>query len=220
MISIVAQLPDSLHLTSPDLFMSLIYAPPPSISIPVIHTAEPVYPSPYANLPSPPQPGPPPWINHTQAPQPEPKPRDYGYDRGIGDLRTPTARGNILVVDNAFDLRALRREVDKECCSDGLTPSNRMTRIEGLVERDSQLTSHTKETILELLPLYFRYGMTNFYIYMFWLVGIVCLLIGLPMVVAGFVIAEGPKIEDIGGGFAGVGGFMLLAIAACRGYQY
>jgi hypothetical protein len=75
---------------------------------------------------------------------------DY-YNCGIFTLRTPTVRGNVLVVNNVFDFRAIEGEV-KEGCSDWLTP--RVERIAALIREDRELTPNVKFAALKLLPLY------------------------------------------------------------------
>jgi hypothetical protein len=76
------------------------------------------------------------------------------YDYGVISLRVPTARGNILVVNDAFDLPALRREIKRECCTCGDILRGRTGRITQLIRDDSELTPHSKETALELVLFY------------------------------------------------------------------
>jgi hypothetical protein len=78
-------------------------------------------------------------------------PIEDDFNCGIFDLRSRTARGNILVIDCFVDPEALRREAKDTLCENLKT---RRSRIEFLVSNDSQLDSRAKEVTLKLLPEY------------------------------------------------------------------
>jgi hypothetical protein len=73
---------------------------------------------------------------------------------GLTSLRTATGRGNILVVGNAIDPRALERELKNNCCRCYELQSLPATFVRQLIQEDPELTPHSKETALQLLPFY------------------------------------------------------------------
>jgi hypothetical protein len=69
---------------------------------------------------------------------------------GVFGLRTATVRGNVLVVENAIDPRALEREIEEQCCEDLFA---RRYRITGLIINDAELSQHSKDMALSLVPV-------------------------------------------------------------------
>jgi uncharacterized membrane protein YciS (DUF1049 family) len=97
-------------------------------------------------------------------------------DCGVLSLRTPTERGNVLVVDNVLDLRALELEVKRNCCE---STSDRELRITYLLLGDRELKWQAKMIAPKLLPLYSgSVGICNKIVFV---ISIVIMILGAPI---------------------------------------
>jgi hypothetical protein len=67
-------------------------------------------------------------------------------------LRTPTLRGNVIVVDNVIDPRALEIEIEDKCCEDQFALRARRARIAELIMDDSELSWDSKKAAIRLFP--------------------------------------------------------------------
>jgi hypothetical protein len=93
---------------------------------------------------------------------------------GVFTLRTPTTRGNILVVGNALDTLALQREFDPKCCVEF---AGRAARITQLIRDDPELTWQTKYTGPKLVEYQAQCTGTKYY--SMWATPIVCIVLAL-----------------------------------------
>jgi hypothetical protein len=117
---------------------------------------------------------------------------------GITSLRTPTARGNVLVVGNTIDVEALEREVT-EIVSD---------RISRLIENDSALPPDVKEAAVELCHM-LESPRGKFWCWC--LFGGIAAIPGLLQFIIGAVlVGAGDVMALIGAGLLGVGLVVIL----------
>jgi hypothetical protein len=75
---------------------------------------------------------------------------------GFSDLRSPTARGNVLVLGSIINPESLRAELAVR-----ETRGVRSRTILQLIDNDAELTPRSKETVHKLMPLYCRSDYLN-----------------------------------------------------------